>query len=79
MGDSCKNRSSDATRCSSTDVSSADVMLESPHGCACGHDKAEAVGAEGRKTSGVSHKFLMCSVGHWGYGESGEDVEGVRG
>ena len=48
MDDSCKNQSSDATCCSSADVSTADVTLESPHGCACGHDKAEAAGAEGR-------------------------------
>jgi hypothetical protein len=43
MDDCCKNQSSDATCCSS-----ADAMLESPHECTCGHEKAVAAGAEAR-------------------------------
>ena len=37
-----------------------------------GWDQATRVEA-----SGVSHKFLMRSVGHWGHAESGEGVDGL--
>lgn len=46
MDDCCKSQSSDATCCSSADVSNAEIMLESPHECACGHDKAEDARAQ---------------------------------
>jgi hypothetical protein len=43
MDGCCNNHTDDATCCSS-----ADVMLESPHECVCGHDKAVTTGAEAR-------------------------------